>query len=50
MSESQDYRGKADQAYELAGLAYQDGDKADGDRWLLKAKEYDRLAREGDPA
>lgn len=34
---------KIDQAYELAGLARQDGDKADEQRWL---KEVERIRRE----
>jgi hypothetical protein len=40
------YRHKADQEYEMAGLARQDGDMADSNRRLLLAKEYMRLARE----
>lgn len=40
------YRRKADQAWELAGCARQDGDKADEARWTEKAREYDKLAAE----
>lgn len=36
---------KIDQAYEMAGLARQDGDKADEQRWL---KEVKRLSEEDD--
>ena len=43
-----DYKRKADQAYEMAGLAAQDGDRVDAARQLAKAKEYDRLAQESE--
>lgn len=35
---------KIDQAYEMAGLARQDGDMADSARWLA---EVERLKKEG---
>ena len=38
-------RRKADQAWELAGCARQDGDKADEARWTAEALEYTRLLR-----
>lgn len=34
---------KIDQAYEMAGLARMDGDKADEKRWLV---EVERISRE----
>lgn len=37
---------KADQHYEMAGLARQDGDKQDAARHTEEAKKHDRLARE----
>ena len=43
-----DYKRKADQAYEMAALAAQDGDAPDYARQLAKAKEYDRLAQESE--
>lgn len=35
-----DLRRKRDQAYEMAGLARQDNDTADSDRWTAVAKKY----------
>lgn len=40
------YRMKADQEWELAGLARQDGDHQDALKHTEKAREYQRLARE----
>jgi hypothetical protein len=40
------YRRKADQAYEMAGLAAKDGDAEEASRLTAEAKEYDRLALE----
>lgn len=40
------YTRKADQCYDMAGLARQDGDTVDAERQLKKAKEFDQLARE----
>lgn len=37
---------KADQAYEMAGLAAADGDSADCTRWTLEAKRLDAIIRE----
>ena len=37
---------KADQAWEMAGLARQDGDLADEKRWTQEARKYAQLARE----
>lgn len=42
-----DLRRKADQEWELAGLARVDGDEADEAIHTAKAREYDRLWREG---
>jgi hypothetical protein len=39
-------RRKRDQAYELAGLAREDGDKIDELRWLKEAKEYEAKIRD----
>lgn len=44
------YKSKAEQHYEMAGLAFRDGDKTDGARHLQKAKEYDALAKTGQTA
>lgn len=38
-------RRKADQAWELAGLARQDRDTFDEQRWTRKAREYETMAR-----
>ena len=40
------YRRKADQHWELAGLARCDGDKEDEIRQTERAREYEQLARE----
>lgn len=40
------YRRKADQEWEMAGLAWQDGDPAAERRHIAQAREYERLARE----
>ena len=40
------YRMKADQCWEMAGLARQDGDMADAKRQTDKAREYEQLARD----
>lgn len=40
------HRRKADQAWDLAGCARQDGDKADEERWTKIAREHQRLATE----
>lgn len=40
------YRRKADQHWDMAGLARQDGDKADEIRQTKKAREFDELAHE----
>lgn len=37
-------RRKADQAWEMAGLARQDGDRADEQRWTDEAREWERKA------
>ena len=39
---------KADQHYEMAGLARLDGDAADAARHMKLAKEYDAKAREAE--
>ena len=39
-------RRKADQAWELAGCARQDGDTADEQRRTAEAREYEALIRE----
>lgn len=39
-------RYKADQHYEMAGLARQDGDKADADRHMVQAKLWDERAKQ----
>lgn len=39
-------RRKRDQAWELAGLARQDGDTADERRWTNRARELQRKIRE----
>jgi hypothetical protein len=39
---------KADQHYEMAGLARQDGDAADAARHLKLANEYDAKAKEAE--
>jgi len=41
------YRRKIDQAWEMAGLARQDGDKKDEERWIKEALEFQRLLGEG---
>lgn len=43
---AQRLRRKADQAWEMAGLARQDGDTADEKRWTARARELDRQAKE----
>lgn len=40
-------RRKADQHYEMAGLASQDGDKADAERNTMLAKTWDQRANDG---
>jgi hypothetical protein len=40
------YRRKANQAWDMAGLAFQDGDTADGIKQTNAAKEFERLALE----
>lgn len=40
-----DYARKADQHWEMAGLARQDGDKADEARHTELAREYEKKAR-----
>jgi hypothetical protein len=42
-----DCRRKADQHYEMAGLARQDGDSKDAAEQTRKAKEWDQRASEG---
>ena len=42
----EELRRKADQHYEMAGLARQDGDAADAARHLKLAKEYDAKVKE----
>ena len=37
---------KADQAWEMAGLARQDGDFRDAERWTNEARKHDRRAKE----
>ena len=39
-------RRKRDQAWEMVGLARQDGDRADEARWTHRAKEYARQISE----
>ena len=39
-------RRKRDQAWEMAGLARQDGDSADQKRWTDEAREYQRQLAE----
>jgi hypothetical protein len=39
-------RRKADQHWDMAGLARQDGDKKDAERHTALAREYEQLARE----
>jgi len=39
---------KANQAWELAGCARQDGDRADELRYTGEAREFERLAREAE--
>ena len=39
-------RKKADRAWEMAGLARQDGDKVDEKRWTEEARRLDALIRE----
>lgn len=39
-------RMKADQHWDMAGLARQDGDHADEKRHTDKAREYEQMARE----
>ncbi len=41
-----EYARKADQAWEMAGLARQDGDKADEKRWTEEAQRLERLAKD----
>lgn len=41
-----DLRRKADQAWEMAGLARQDGDKADEERWTRTAQDYEQQIKE----
>lgn len=45
-SQPVDYRRKADQAWELAGLARQDGDRADEERWTKEARRLERMLKE----
>jgi hypothetical protein len=45
-TEFQRYRRKANQAWENAGLARQDGDTKDAERWTREAKRLDALAGE----
>lgn len=33
---------KIDQAYEMAGLARQDGDMKDSERWIKEAKRFEQ--------
>lgn len=40
------YRRKADQEWEMAGCARQDGDRIDEMKHTEKAREYERLSRE----
>ena len=44
----EELRRKADQAWEMAGLARQDGDVADMKRRTAEAKEYDRQIKDGE--
>lgn len=44
--ENNKFARKADQEWEMAGLARQDGDTADEKRHTELAREYERLARE----
>ncbi len=37
---------KLDQAWEMAGLARQDGDKKDADRWMKEAERIRQQLRE----
>lgn len=46
---AQYYRMKANQHWEMAGLARADGDKADEQRHTAKAREFDKLASEATP-
>lgn len=46
MKTCEELRRKADQHWEMAGLARQDNDQADADRHTAKAREYDRQAKE----
>jgi hypothetical protein len=39
-------RRKADQHWEMAGLARQDGDRADADRHTKEARRYEQLLKE----
>lgn len=39
---------KANQEWDMAGLARQDGDKKDEAEHTRKAREYDRMAREAE--
>ena len=40
------HRRKADQHWDMAGLARQDGDRTDAERHTSKAREHEALARE----
>jgi hypothetical protein len=40
------YRRKADQHWEMAGLARQDGDMVDAERHTAEARRYEQLWRE----
>ena len=43
------YRRKADQAWEIAGLAHHDGDTANEIKLTQEAREWDQLAAEARP-
>jgi hypothetical protein len=40
------YRRKADQEWDMAGLARQDGDLKDAEKHTIKAREYEEQYRE----
>jgi hypothetical protein len=44
---AEDCRRKADQHWDMAGLARQDGDKTDEQKHTDKAREWDQRARSG---
>lgn len=44
------HRMKADQCWDLAGCARQDGDRADEKRYTDEAREHERLAKEAKEA